>query len=156
MKKEIIIALCGISLVIIMVAAIFGSPRLKEVGVLHEIRTFDAWEQSGFVNSGLYRNPQANVVQAAFPSAPPILQGEAAPLLIKELGVEVIPVGGGKVKITGIMGGSWAEKGGLKSNDIILRFNTKKIKGLPHFRELLKKVSPEKDYKIKVLRGGRL
>jgi len=44
------------------------------------------------------------------------------PVLIKKFGVEVEPITGGKVKITGVMGNSWAEKAGLKVGDILLFF----------------------------------
>ena len=86
----------------------------------------------------------------------PIFAGQAPPVLIKELGIEVIPASGGKVKITGVMGNSWADKGGLRAGDIIMEFDTKSIKGLESFRDIINRTPPEKEYKVKVLRAGRI
>jgi len=94
---------------------------------------------------------------AAFPQ--PLItinQNDPKPVLVKELGIEVVPIVGGKVKITGVMGKSWADKAGLRKQDIILRFNRKKIKSLEHFKTMIKGVPPEKNYKIKILRSGRV
>jgi S1-C subfamily serine protease len=60
------------------------------------------------------------------------------------------------VKITGVMGSSWAQRAGLLSQDIVLSFNRKKIDGLKQFQTLVQQAAPEKDYQIKVLRGDRV
>lgn len=145
-----------IAVVIVVVIALFSNHEVQDLSraALHEIRTFDAWKQSAYTPGscplpGRYQ-------QAAFTQAPPIMQGEKPPQLIKEMGMEVVPVSGGKVKITGIMGNSWADRAGLKVDDIILRFNKKKLSGLDQFEEMVSTVSPEKDYPIKVLRMGRV
>ena len=95
-------------------------------------------------------------VQAALTQGPPIMAGQVAPELIKYMGIEVIEVSGGKVKITGVMGASWADKAGLKADDIILRFNTKKIESLADFKKMLAAAPPEKDYPVKYLRNGAI
>jgi len=65
------------------------------------------------------------------------------PVLIKKFGVEVEPVTGGTVKITGVMGNSWAEKAGLKVGDILLSFDAKEI------------TAPEMNFKVVYYRNGR-
>lgn len=85
---------------------------------------------------------------------PPITEGQQAPVLIKQMGMEVIEVSGGKVKVTGVMGGSWADKGGLKAGDIILRFKSKPITSLKEFQAMTAAAAPEMDYAVKYLRDG--
>lgn len=100
---------------------------------------------------------QANNAQpSAAPVRTPILAGQERPVLVKQMGAEMIPVAGGKVKITGVMGNSWADKAGLKAGDIILSFDTKKISGFEQFQALVAKAPPEKSYKITFLRGSRM
>ena len=86
----------------------------------------------------------------------PIFANQAPPVLIKELGIEIVPASGGKVKITGVMGNSWADKGGLRAGDIIMEFDTKSIKGLENLKDIINRAPPEKEYKVKVLRSGRI
>ena len=168
MKKELIIGICGFTFIIMMAVALFKDKDVRDSAenVLHEIRTFDAWKQSAYTpapycpqnpqNSQRYYRPQPGFMQqAAMPGAPAIFPGQERPALIKEFGVEAISVGGGKVKITGVMGASWADKAGLKPGDILLSFDTKKITGMEQFQSLLVKAPPEKDYKVTFLRGGR-
>lgn len=87
--------------------------------------------------------------------AVPIPAGAQRPVLVKEFGAEVVEVAAGKVKITGVMGNSWADKAGLKQGDILLAFDTKKITGLKQFQGMLAQAAPEKNYKVTFLRGGR-
>ena len=84
----------------------------------------------------------------------PIMEGQAPPVLIKQMGMEVVEISGGKVKVTGVMGGSWADKGGLRAGDIILRFADKPITSLKEFQMMTAKAAPEVDYKVKYLRDG--
>lgn len=108
---------------------------------------------------GACRFPQSNLMSIALTNPTnkiPINAGDMPPTLIKEMGAEVIQISAGKLKVTGVMGGSWAQKGGLEAQDIILSFNGKKIESLQHFQTLVGAVSPEKDYKFKILRNGRI
>jgi membrane-associated protease RseP (regulator of RpoE activity) len=168
MKKEAIIGICGIAFILMLIVSLFRSRDMRDSveNTLHEITTFDMWKQSAYTPAAYcpvnpqggqgYYSPQAGAIrQAAMPGAPAIFPGQEKPALIKQFGVEVIPVGGGKVKITGVMGSSWADKAGLKAGDILLSFDTKRITGLEHFRSLVTKAAPERDYKVTFLRGGR-
>ena len=155
LRRDTVSALLISGICVIILLALFSRRDVLHMTgeVLHEVRTFDAWSPAA------YQCPTGNMpvaMPAAFMQAPPIMIGEAPPELVKGLGIEVVPVVGGKVKITGVMGNSWADKAGLKSNDIILRFNKKKIKDMEHFKALVAKAPPEKDYKIKVLRGAKM
>ncbi|MBF0531985.1 MAG: PDZ domain-containing protein [Candidatus Omnitrophica bacterium] len=163
MKKETMIALCGLVFIALLVVALFNH-KDAQVAVdetLHEIKTADAWQQSAHApcpvggpgSASPYSGPNQPV---ALNGAPPILAGQEKPALIKQMGAEVLQVGGGKVKITGVMGSSWADKAGLKANDILLSFNGKKITSLQQFQDLTLSAPPEKEYKVTYLRGGRL
>ncbi len=98
---------------------------------------------------------QGNFSQVAL-AGPPIKAKAKPPKLVKTFGIEVIEINGGKLKVTGVMGGSWAAKAGLKRNDIILRFNKKKVVGLKKFELMISKVPPEKPYKMIILRRGKV
>lgn len=150
MKKETIIFLSAGAFFIMVLIALFTNNPVQDAAqdVLHEIKTADAWKQSGYVPGVNCPTPMQQV-------AMPIAAGQDAPVLIKYMGVEVIPVAGGKVKITGVMGASRASTAGLKAGDIILSFNTKPLTSLKQFQTLLASVPPEKDYKITYLRGIR-
>lgn len=168
MKREVIIGICGFAFIIMMIVALFKNKDVQDSAenVLHEIRTFDAWKQSAYTppvyypqnlqgNQGYCQSQPGFIQQAAMQGAPAIFSGQDAPVLIKQFGVEAIAVGGGKVKITGVMGASWADKAGLRAGDILLTFNAKKITSMEQFQSLLAKAPPEKDYKITFLRAGR-
>ena len=176
MKKEGIISICAVAFLAMLVIALFNNDHARHATeeVLHEITTADMFKQSAYapaVNDPTFQwagqggapaqgqgynfNQSPTMQQAAMAGAPALFPGQQAPVLIKQMGAEVIPVGGGKVKITGVMGNSWADKAGLKAGDILLTFNTKTITGLEQFQDLVAKVLPEKDYKITFLRGSR-
>ncbi len=164
MEKRLIMPGCGLAIAIMVIVALFTDEKGRGTAgdALHEIRTFDAWNQSAFtplagvVNADSYPWGRGPVFPIAFSRAPAIREGQAPPELIEELGIEVIPISGGKVKITGVMGNSWGARAGLKRNDIILRFNKKSINSLQHLESLVNQAAPEKDYRIKILRGGRM
>lgn len=139
--------------------------------VFHEIVGEDGWNQmqgmgrqqqaGAYPYAPQYYNPNIGMgtapamQQAALAQAKtPIMEGQQAPVLIKQMGMEVVEVSGGKVKVTGVMGSSWADKGGLKPGDIILRFDNKQITSLEEFKALTAKAPPEKDYMVKYLRDG--
>lgn len=110
------------------------------------------------INGGVWNQPAMYApnygMAAALMQAPPIAPGQKPPTLIKELGMEVMDASGGKVKVTGVMGASWADRAGLRAGDIILRFNNKKFVGLKEFQVLVTAASPEKDYPVRYLRDG--
>ncbi len=87
-------------------------------------------------------------------AAPAIQAGAVKPSLIKEFGVEVIAVPGG-VKVTGVMGNSFAARAGAKSGDIIIKCNGAKVHGLVPFQKAVSAMVPESNAKIIVLRNGR-
>ncbi|MBF0252855.1 MAG: PDZ domain-containing protein [Candidatus Omnitrophica bacterium] len=159
MKRDILAFTGAVFVLVLVVLALFnnkpafvGSTRqmAKEIG--HEIRTADMFKLTAFCPT----TPSANYTPVALTQKTIIKQGAEKPVLIKELGVEAVPISGGKVKITGIMGNSWAMKAGLKTEDIVLNFNGKKLTSLSQFQALLSGVPPEANYKIKVLRGSEV
>lgn len=158
MTKDLVKFLCGLAVIVIVIIALFATPRIDKgaKGVLHEIRTYDMWDVDGNPNMALAPHDQLSMQLVAMPQAPPIMQGETPPQLIKEMGMEIVPITGDKVRITGVMGNSWADRAGLKRDDILLRFNRVKIKGLDHFNSLITDALPEKNYKVKFLREGRV
>lgn len=125
-------------------------PANPNPGNLQQVAGRGGWNQPGFAYGPNY------AVQAALTQAPPIMAGQMPPELIKYMGIEVIEVGSGKIKITGVMGGSWADKAGLQADDIIVRFNNKKIESLEDFKTMVAAAPPEKDYPVKYLRNGAL
>jgi membrane-associated protease RseP (regulator of RpoE activity) len=176
MKREYFIAICGVIFMVMLIAALFTNKGAQSAaeGALHEIRTADLWQQSAYTNpacpvypqtrqgyyypnraAGMQQAAAAAPIMAGLPDRTVIQAGQQPPALIKQMGAEVVPVGGGKVKIAGVMGSSWADKAGLKPGDILLSFNTKKITGLAQFQDLITKAPPEKNYKVTYLRGAR-
>lgn len=155
MNKNIIYGIGGTGIFLIVLIALFSGSGAGDsnAGIMHEVRTFDAWKQSTMGGQAIQ---QHTIMPAAFASAPPISADAEKPVLIKEMGIEVVPTSGGKVQVAGVMGKSWAEKGGIKVHDIILEFNKKKVKGLTDFKTQLTRVAPEKDYPVKLLRNGRV
>ena len=99
----------------------------------------------GFIN----QNPNQQIALAN------TLPDPDKPVLIKKFGVEVEPITGGKVKITGVMGNSWAEKAGLKVGDILLSFDAKEITDLKQFQDMVTKAAPEMNFKVVYYRNGR-
>ncbi|MBF0521945.1 MAG: PDZ domain-containing protein [Candidatus Omnitrophica bacterium] len=184
MKRETLIALCGTAFIVMLIVAICHNHDVQTATdeALHEIKTADIWQQAAYpcptgAGQGYYPQYQGQgapnqpvAFQEIVPQpdmalqpaalnaangAPPIYAGQDKPVLIKQWGAEVMPVGGGKVKITGVMGASWADKAGLKAGDIILAFDTKKITSLAQFQDIVAKAPPEKDYKVDYMRNGQ-
>jgi len=155
-KRKVLVSAAVLITIAVVVVAIF-STRRDATGeardMLHEIRTFDTWSLAAGGGAQVY--PGGGLCQVAG-GMTPIFANQAPPVLIKEMGIEVIPASGGKVKITGVMGNSWADKGGLRAGDIIMEFDTKSIKALESFRDIINRTPPEKEYKVKVLRAGRI
>ncbi|MBF0217217.1 MAG: PDZ domain-containing protein [Candidatus Omnitrophica bacterium] len=152
MKREYLIGFVAMIFIAMLALALFNRHTIQDVAqeTMHEITTADMWKQSA------YAPGQVGLTQVAFPSAPAIFAGAEKPTLIKQMGCEMVQVGGGKVKITGVMGGSWADKAKLKAGDIILSFNGKQFDGLKGFQAMVAAVAPEKDYKIKYMRGANI
>ncbi len=59
------------------------------------------------------------------------------------------------VVITQVVEDSPAEKGGLKRDDIIIRFGDEKVKGVVAFRRIVANVEPGSSVEIEVLRDGK-
>ncbi|MBF0123286.1 MAG: PDZ domain-containing protein [Candidatus Omnitrophica bacterium] len=164
MKRENIILLSAVAFFIMILIALFTNNPVQDAAqdVLHEIKTADMWKQAAAVPGVNCPVPQQGTGQGYYSYqaqggfqqvASPIMAGQDAPVLIKYMGVEAIQVAGGKVKITGVMGSSWADKAGLKPGDILLTFNTKEITSLKHLQDMLAKAPPEKDAKITYMHG---
>ncbi|MEI6437199.1 MAG: PDZ domain-containing protein [Candidatus Omnitrophota bacterium] len=176
MTKENIIILCGIGFLVVLLITAFTSNPVQDaaLGAFHEIKTADMFGDKDPVEqaqqhvaftpgcpipagAGAYQpvaTLQAGAMAAAVTGTTVIAQGQNAPELVKIMGVEAIEVAGGKVKITGVMGSSWADKAGLVAGDILLSFNDKSIEGFEQFKTDLAALPPEKDYKFTYLRGA--
>ena len=87
-------------------------------------------------------------------AAPAIAANAVKPSLIKEFGIEVIAVPGG-VKVTGVMGNSFASRAGATAGDIIIGCNGAKVRDLVQFQQAVSAMVPESNAKIKILRNGR-
>lgn len=85
-----------------------------------------------------------------------VMAKKKAPVIIRELGMEVCPATGGGVHVTAVMGNSHAQDAGIKEGDIIIQFNGERVKGVSQFRKLVSQASPELNARIKVLRNGRV
>ncbi|MBF0253588.1 MAG: PDZ domain-containing protein [Candidatus Omnitrophica bacterium] len=142
----------------LVLAAIFVQPPVQYAvrEAAHEIRTYDGFKQAAYPGAGANCPPYAMQPVAMTQSLPPTSAGEPKPVIIKQWGVEAVSVGQTKVRITGVMGNSWADKAGLRARDVIIEFNGQKLMGMKHLQDMLAKASPEKDYKIKYLRSGRV
>ena len=87
-------------------------------------------------------------------AAPAIRPGAVAPTLIKEFGMEVLPAPGG-LKVTGVMGNSYASRAGLGAGDIIIECNGTVVRDIERFQQVVAKAAPEANAQIKVLRNSR-
>ena len=185
MKKETFIIICGALFLTMMIIAAFNHPGVQTASaeMLHEIKTADVWHGAAY--TPLVNNPQADTLtpvafpqyqvqsyltqqpiqpvgfvtqdpnqQIAFANTPPGVEQDK-PVLIKKFGAEVEPITGGKVKITGIMGNSWAQKAGLQVGDILLSFDAKEITDLQQFQDMVTKAAPEMNFKLSFYRNGR-
>lgn len=85
-----------------------------------------------------------------------VMAKKKAPVIIKELGMEVCPATGGGVHVTAVMGNSHAQDAGIKEGDIIIQFNGERVKGVSQFRKIVRQASPEVNARVKVLRNGRV
>lgn len=86
---------------------------------------------------------------AAVTSASPMVR------LVRELGMEVVDTQRG-VLVAQVYGGSWAQKGGLKHGDIILKFDHKKVGSTAQFRKVIQAATPERRHSVKVSRIGKI
>ena len=88
-------------------------------------------------------------------AAPPIAANARPPELIKEFGIEVSAQGRGGVKVTGVMGNSYASRAGLRAEDVIIEMNGSRVLGVAQFKRLMSQAAPEADAQVKILRNGR-
>lgn len=163
MSKENIIMICGIVFLVVVAIAAFNDNMVQDtaVGVFHEIKTADVFgdadpaQQAGFTpgcpipagagGQGMMMQPGAKVG---------LTVAGTPPELVKIMGVEAMEIVGGKVKVTGVMGSSWADKAGLVPGDILLSMNGRDITSFAQFKADLAALPPEKDYKFTYLRGA--
>ena len=183
MKKETFILICGAIFLTMMIIAVFNHPAVQTASaeMLHEVKTADVWhgaaytpalaQQAAFNSQGQSFFPYPNGVGGNYPQyqvQPYVLQDPTQqialmnapldpekPVLIKKFGAEVMPIIGGKVKITGVMGNSWAQKAGLHPGDILLTFDAKEIIDLKQFQDMVTKAAPEMSFKLTYYRNGR-
>lgn len=73
--------------------------------------------------------------------------------LVRKLGMEVIDTQRG-VLVAQAYKGSWAQKGGLKHGDILLKFNHKKVGTSAQFQKIVMAAPSEKRVPVKVFRLG--
>ncbi|MFT7636445.1 MAG: hypothetical protein ACI9Y8_000203 [Candidatus Omnitrophota bacterium] len=82
-------------------------------------------------------------------------QQGSRPLLIREFGIEVKSLGSGQAVVSGVMGNSKGAKAGLKRNDIILRFNKKRVtQGPQGLQSMVRMVRNERTYPMVIMRQG--
>ena len=171
MKKEIlIIAGSGSIFLILLLIAAFNHPAIQVASqeALHEIKTADIWQTAytpavgPLVDQQAVMAQQAAMAQAALTQQQaigpqtkiPIFDGQEKPVLIKQFGIEIVPIINGKVKVTGVMGGSWADKAGLEPGDLLFKFNAVEITSLQQFQDAVAKAPPEMPYKLVYMRDG--
>ncbi len=88
-------------------------------------------------------------------------QGRAAPqyaggsALIREFGIEVYPPPTTGVKVTGVMGNSYASNAGLRPGDIIIECNGARVTSIRQFQHLIAQAGPESNAQITIMRNGR-
>jgi predicted Fe-Mo cluster-binding NifX family protein len=105
-------------------------------------------------------NPAPPYAPTAQPGAPvaavaggvPVGPG---PMLIKQLGMEVMESGGG-VRITGVMGNSHAARAGLRAGDMIGKLGGREVMTLAQFQGAITSAAPESNVAILVVRDGLL
>jgi S1-C subfamily serine protease len=88
-------------------------------------------------------------------NAPPISAQASPPVLIKEFGMEAISAKDAGVKVTGVMGNSRAQKGGLQAGDIITKIGTASVQDIKHFQQLMSQATPEANVAVEIVRDGR-
>jgi len=98
------------------------------------------------------------------PTLQPALPGSAVaggapagpgPLVIKQLGMEVMEAGGG-VRITGVMGNSHAERAGLRAGDMIGKLGGREVMTMAQLQGAIASAKPESSVAILVVRDGLL
>ena len=160
MKKETFIIICGGLFLVLLIIAIFNHPAVQTASaeMLHEIKTADVWQETAYVPvtntgnmapaafpypNGIQGNypqyqvqtysPQDPNQQAALTNTMPVVDPDK-PVLIKQFGVEVAPISGGKVKVTGVMGTPGAKKPGYKLGTFFFRLTRKRSRTLSNSR----------------------
>ena len=88
--------------------------------------------------------------------APPIRADAVKPALIKAFGIEVCAAPGGGVKISGVMGSSFASKAGLVAGDAIINCNGREVRDVAELQQRVAQAAPESNMRMKILRNGRI
>ncbi len=86
-------------------------------------------------------------------AAPAVTADYVKPALVREFGMEIAPIPGG-LSVTGVMGNSFAARGGVTAGDVVIEYNGARVSGLAQFLQDVGKAIPESYAKIKVLRNG--
>jgi hypothetical protein len=110
-------------------------------------------DTTGLTPAGAVANRPRTLWQGA--AAPAIAADAARPTLIKELGVEVCPANGAGVKVTGVMGNSYAARAGLRARDVIIQCNGARVRNVQRFQQLVSQAPPEANAQITIMRNGR-
>jgi len=87
-------------------------------------------------------------------AAPPIPPNAVKPTLVPVFGMEVVPVSGG-LKVTGVMGNSYASRAGVKTGDMVIGCNGAKVSDLAQFQAAVNKSAPESNANVTFMRDGR-
>lgn len=86
--------------------------------------------------------------------APPISPQAERPRVIKEFGMEAVSAEGFGARVTGVMGNSNAQKGGLQAGDIITKVGATDVRDVQHLKLLLSQAPPEANIAVEILRDG--
>ena len=87
-------------------------------------------------------------------AAPPIPPNAVKPTLVPVFGMEVVPAPGG-LKVTGVMGNSYASRAGVKAGDMVIGCNGAKVSDLAQFKLAVDKSAPESNANVTFMRDGR-
>jgi len=86
--------------------------------------------------------------------APPISPQAERPQVIKEFAMEAVSAEGFGARVTGVMGNSNAQKGGLQAGDIITKVGATDVRDVQHLKLLLSEAPPEANIAVEILRDG--
>ena len=120
---SIYIILAFVAFVLLVIFAVFNQNGASApTEIIHIINPGDKAGNQAQMNQGLNPNDPNNGFAADGTPGPTIMKYQVPPQLIAELGIEIIPIVLGAVKVTGVMGNSPADRIGISRNDIIVSF----------------------------------